>query len=116
VKSGLQTLHEIDSAIQRARSAVAEASRLPKKNAEALIDLRRQQSTAYDDIARQRLMLLEDGAGGELGYIDRQAGKLLEAHEKAQKKQGSVLDKAVVRIETLEKDRRKLESDVAKAR
>ena len=115
MKSGLQTLHEIDRAIQRARGAVAEASRLPKSNAEALIDLRRQQSAAYDDIARHRLMLLEDGAGGELGYIDRQAGKLLEDHEKAQKKQGAVLDKAVIRIEALEKDRRKLEAEVTKA-
>lgn len=115
MRSGLQTLHEIDKAIGRARSAVADASKLPKRNAEALIDLRRQQSSAYDDIARQRLILLEESDGGELGYIDRKAGKLLEDHEKVQKKQGGVLDKAVIRIEALEKDRRKLETEVNKA-
>ena len=115
MKSGLQTLHEIDRAIGRARSAVADASRLPKQNAEALIELRRQQSTAYSEIAEQRLILIEEGEGGELGYIDRKAGKLLEDHEKVQKQQAVILDKAVVRIEALEKERRKLESDVSKA-
>ncbi len=115
MKSGLQTLHEIDKAIKKARNAVAEASQIPQRKAEELIDLRRQQSTKYDEIARQRLILLEDSEGGALGYIDRQAGKLLEAHEKARGKQAIVVDKTASELESLEKNRRELETEVAAA-
>ncbi len=115
MKSGLQTLHEIDKAIVRARNAVSEASRIPKKNAEVLMDLRRQQTSAYDSIARERLRLLEDGDGGELGYIDRQAEKLLDDHVQAQESLGKQLDKSVVAIEKYEEERRKVEAEVNKA-
>ena len=115
MKSGLQTLHEIDKAIKKARHAVAEASQLPKKNAESLMDLRRQQSARYDEIARQRLILLEESEGGELGYIDRQAGKLLASHEKEMDKQAKALDKSASILEGFEQKRRTLETEVADA-
>jgi len=116
MKSGLQTLHDIDKAIAKARSAVSEAAQLPKQNATALVDLRRQQTAAYDDIAKERLELLDSGnSGGELGYIDRKAAKFLEEHEAAARKHGVKLDKAVVKIEKLEKERRNNEQKVAKA-
>ncbi len=115
MRSGRQTLHDIDTAIARARKAVSEASELPKHHAESLMDLRRKQSTAYDEIARTRLKLLQDGDGGELGYLDRKAGKLLESHNTVRNEQAKKLDKAVVKIEKLEAERRKLEVNVEKA-
>jgi len=115
MKSGLQTLHEIDSAIAKARSAVAQASELPKRTAQSLVELRREQSAAYDNIARERLDLLEEGSGGDLGYVDRKAEKYLADHQKAQSKHGAKLDKIVVKIESLESERRKLEKNVLKA-
>ncbi len=115
MKSGLQTLHEIDTAIARARKAVSEASVLPKRAAEDLVDLKRQQSAAYDNIAKERLELLENNEGGELGYVDRKAEKLLAEHDKVETSHGKKLDKAVVKIETLEKERRDKEKDVNKA-
>ncbi|NNE59164.1 MAG: hypothetical protein HKN36_13745 [Hellea sp.] len=115
MKSGLKTLHDIDTAIVKARSAVTEASLLPKRSAEALVELRRQQSLAYDKIAEERLGLISKGEGGELGYVDRQAGKYLKAHDKELAAMGSKLDKAVARIEKLESERRNLETKVNKA-
>ena len=115
MKSGLQTLHEIDTAISRARKAVGDASALPKRAAENLVDLRRQQTQAYDSIAQKRLELLETGSGGELGYIDRKAEKLIAEHESAEASHGKKLDKAVVKIEVLEKDRRTAEKKVETA-
>lgn len=115
MKSGLQTLHEIDTAIARARKAVSDASALPKRAAENLVDLRRQQTQAYDSIAQKRLELLETGSGGELGYIDRKAEKLIAEHESAEASHGKKLDKAVVKIEVLEKERRAAEKKVESA-
>ncbi len=115
MKSGLQTLHDIDTAIAKARQSVSEASALPHRTAQALLDLRRQQSAAYDNIAKERLGLLEDGDGGELGYVDRKAEKLLIDHQKIQQKNLAKIDKQQVKIEKLEADRRKAEQDVQKA-
>jgi len=115
MRSGLQTLHDIDGAIAKARRAVGQASALPKRTAEALVDIRRRQTTAYDQIAKERLGLLEEGDGGELGYVDRKAEKLLTEHQKEEDKLAAKLDKHVAKIETLEAERREAEKDVQQA-
>ncbi len=115
MNSGLHTLHKIDQAIVKARQSVSEAAKLPREAAEAMVDIRRQQTLAYDKIAKERLELIEDGDAGDLGYVDRKAAKLLQEHEKAEAKIVSKLNKAVVKIEKLESDRRSAETKVAKA-
>jgi len=47
---------------------------------------------------------------GELGYIDRQATKLLDAHEGQEKKMAMKVQKSLDKIETLEKSRRDAET------
>lgn len=115
MKSGLQTLHEIDTAISKARKSVSKASEYPKRTADAMVDIRRKQTLAYDQIAKERLDLIDDGDGGDLGYVDRKAEKLLSAHSKEQAKAASRLDKAVAKIEKLEAERRAAEKDVQNA-
>jgi hypothetical protein len=114
--SGLQTLHGIDSAIRKARSAVSEAAKLPQRANEAVANLQRQQALTYEQIAASRLDLIETGeSGGSLGYVDRQAAKLLEQHadEEARAQQKTTAQAAV--IESLEDARRAQEKAVAKA-
>ncbi len=115
MKSGLQTLHDIDGAILKARRSVAQASEFPKRTAQAMVDIRRRQALAYDEIAKERLGLLTKGEGGELGYVDRKAEKLLKKHQSEEKKAAGKLDKAVAKIEKLEAERRAAEKDVQKA-
>jgi len=115
MKSGLQTLHEIDAAISKARQSVLEASLLPKRTAQALIELRRRQTQSYEKVAKERLKLLEDGEGGKLGYVDRQAEKLLTAHESLLKKQSDRVSKTEAGIAKLESQRRQAELDVSTA-
>lgn len=115
MKSGLQTLHSIDQAIAKARQSVAEAAKLPRQAAENMVDIRLQQTAAYDKIAKERLELIEDGQGGDLGYVDRQAAKLLKEHVAAQSKINAKLDKAVAKIEKLESERRLAETKVEAA-
>jgi len=113
--SGLKTLHSIDKAIAKARKAVGEASVLPSRTSQALIDVQRQQASAYGQIASDRLDLLDQGEGGDLGYVDRQAAKLLDAHEAEEAKLAGKVVKSLARIETLEAERRKAEKATLKA-
>lgn len=113
--SGLKALHDIDRAISKARRTVSDASDLPRRASSALAQVSRKQAAAYGDIAKLRLELIEEGDGGALGYVDRQAEKLLALHEK---QEARLIDKAQVslaKISTLEADRRSQEKIVAKA-
>ena len=113
--SGLRTLHDIDRAIARARGSIEEASALPARIAESLADIRRKQAQSFEQIARDRLDLISDGNGGDLGYVDRQAEKLLKAHAEAESKMAARIRKAVAAIEKLETARRTQETNVEKA-
>ena len=113
--SGLKALHDIDRAIIKARKTVSKASVLPRRASSALADVSRKQAAAYDDIAKLRLQLIEDGQGGELGHIDRQAAKLLLAHDKEETYIMAKADKSLAKISTLESKRRSQETIVSKA-
>ena len=113
--SGRRTLHDIDRAIGKARKSIEDASVLPSRIAESLADIRRKQTAAFDQIARDRLELIESGNGGDLGYVDRQAEKLLKAHAGSEAKMIKRVQKVVSAIEKLEERRREQETKVEKA-
>lgn len=112
--SGRKTLHEIDRAIAQARANVSQASQLPGRASAALADVSRKQAASYEHIARLRLELIEKGSGGELGYVDRQAAKLLKAHEKEEGRLVVKADASLAKITKLEDERRAQESVVEK--
>jgi hypothetical protein len=114
MRTGLKTLHEIDAAISRARKAVGEASEIPARISDALVDVQRKQAAAYEQIAADRLGLIEAGAGGELGYVDRQAEKLLAAHADQEAQLRKKVTASVSEIEQLESKRRTQEKAVQK--
>ena len=104
MSAGLSILHQIDAAISKARARAGEASELSARAGEALLDLQRKQAVALGQIARDRLEIISEGeAAGDLGYVDRQAAKLLEAH-------GEVLQDADAKVAASEKSVEKLES------
>jgi hypothetical protein len=113
--SGRKTLHEIDRAIAKARKNVAEASELPRRASAALAEVSRKQAASYAEIAKLRLELIEKGAGGDLGYVDRQAAKLLQAHDKEENRLAKKADGSLAKIAKLEDERRAQETVVEKA-
>ena len=115
--SGLKTLHQIDSAIKRARAAIIEVSELPKQSRAAIIDLKREQAALYETVAATRLGHLENsGSEAEtLGYIDRQAEALLNDHSKAEEKTAAEINKKLREIEKAETERRSQEKTVLRA-
>ena len=115
MSSGRKTLHEIDSAISKARKQVAQASELPGRASAALADVSRKQAASYSEIAKLRLELIDKGEGGELGYVDRQAAKLLAAHEKEEARLAKKADASLAKIDKLEAERRAQETVVEKA-
>jgi len=115
ITTGLQTLHYIDAAINTARKSVSKVSVLPNRVSQSLIDVQRQQMRAYEQVASDRLALIDAGGGGQLGYVDRQADKLLEAHSKDILKVQKKITASVSKIEKLETKRRTQEKAVAQA-
>ncbi len=115
MSSGIKTLYKIDNAIAKARGTVGEAARLPGRAANALAELNRKQVLAYENIAKLRMALVEDGKGGELGYVDRQVGKLLKSHALAEAKLVKKVDASLDKITKLEANRRAQEIEVANA-
>jgi len=115
MRSGLRTLHDIDRAIAKARKAVTEASAIPGRTAKALAEVQRKRATAYEQLAKDRLDIIQDGAGGDLGRVDREAAELLESHVQAGADITKQIEKNRKKIEAFESDRRNLEADVAKA-
>ena len=114
--SGLKALHDIDRAISKARKNVSEAAKLPQRASRALADVSRKQAAAYEGIAKLRLDLIESGKeNGELGYVDRQAVKLLAAHDKEEGRLAKKADASLAKIDTLETKRRAQEKLVAGA-
>ena len=113
--SGIKTLYKIDGAIAQARKTVSEAARLPGRASNALADINRKQVLAYENIAKLRLDLIEDGAGGSLGYVDRQAAKLLTAHAKEEVRIEKKADVSLNKISKLEDARRVQELKVSAA-
>ena len=113
--SGLQTLHDIDRAIAKARGAVNEVSVLPTRASDALAAVRRKQAEAYAQIAKDRLDLIEEGGGGTLGYVDRQAEKLLAAHAEEETRIAARIEDSLAAIESLETERRAAETQVLSA-
>ena len=112
---GLNKLHNIDSAIAEARKSVSQASKMPEQISQALVEVKRQQSVAFDKIAAERLSFIESGQGGSLGYVDRQAEKLLAEHQENLIRLDNEIRQALAEIEKLENKRRKQENIVAKA-
>ena len=115
MSTGLQLLHRLDAAISKARARTGEASQLSARAAQALLDLQRQQAETLGQVARDRLGIIEDGKGGDLGYVDRQAGKLLDAHDDAVSTANAQLKASESLIEKRESERRKQEALTAKA-
>ncbi len=116
MSAGLSILHQLDGVLSKARARAGEAADLSTRAGEALLDLQRRQASAFEQIARDRLDVLGGGeAGGELGYADRQAGQLLEAHDLALKNAQADVAKSQKSIEVLEKNRRTQEVLTAKA-
>lgn len=113
--SGLKTLHQIDAALAKSRASAAEAARLAQRAAEAVASVQLQQAEGYNQIARDRLDLIEAGGGGALGYIDRQVEKHLSDHRAAVAKAADALTKAESAVEALEAKRRAQEKTVADA-
>lgn len=113
--TGLQTLHDIDRAIGKARHAVSEVSGLPARASEALLSVQRKQAAAYTQIAKDRLDLLEDGGGGSLGAIDKQAEILLAAHADENALLSARVDESLAALEELEAERRAAEETVLSA-
>lgn len=113
--SGLQTLHGIDAALRKARRAVSEAGALPQRANEALANAQRRQALTYETIAASRLDLIEDGEGGALGYVDRQAKKLLSQHGEEEQKALETVTAKGRAIDAHEDARRAQEKTVAKA-
>ncbi|PHR57002.1 MAG: hypothetical protein COA43_12860 [Robiginitomaculum sp.] len=113
--SGLKALHDIDSALAKARTSVAQASRLPGQASNALAEVSRKKALAYGNIAKLRLEFLEDDKGGDLGYVDRQAVKLLAAHDKLEQGLIGKADASLDKIAKIETDRRAQEKSVVKA-
>ncbi|MCF6275978.1 MAG: hypothetical protein L3J05_09475 [Robiginitomaculum sp.] len=111
--TGLKALHDIDSAIGAARTQVSKAAKLPSRASEALADINRRQVSAYADIAKVRLEVIDDGeSDGSLGYVDRQAAKLLAAHAKEETRLFKKADASLARITKLEIARRAQERTV----
>lgn len=115
MSTGLTILHRIDSAISIARKHAADAASLSSRAGEAVLELRRKQSLAYGQIAQDRLSLIDEGDSGDLGYVDRQAEKLLGEHAKALEAAHMTASKAGKHVETVEAERRKQEALTAKA-
>ena len=113
--SGLKTLHEIDTAIAKARSAVDEASGLTLRASNALADTKRREAVQYDLIAKERLSVLDEDAGGELGYVDRKAAKFLDDYKAAFASATQDVAKARKALEQVESDRRTAEKTVMRA-
>ena len=114
---GIDILHALDRQIAKSRAEVKKASALPERAAQALLELKQRENDAYEQIARDRLDLLfeDDGKGGELGYADRQARRLMEGHEDAVETAEKKLLVATQALEAAEARRRKKESSVTKA-
>lgn len=119
--SGLKALHQIDAEISKTRKQLARTAKMPGRASDALVALNRKQLTAYEDIAKVRLTMIEDGEGGvslgsgslgsgSLGYVDRQAAKLLSAHAKEEARMAKKADASLARIAKLEQARRQQES------
>ena len=116
MSAGLSILHQLDSAISKARARAGEAADLSTRAGHALLELQRNQASAFEQIARDRLEGLDDGeAGGELGYADRQAAKLLEQHRLAQDRAQSDVTVSEKKLEALESERRRQEAQTVKA-
>ena len=120
--SGVKTLHQIDRAIQQARYDVGKASELPARISKSLIEIRGREASALEAMAKLRLDLLAgEGAASsdtpdqDLGYVDRQASKLLAEHSKAEQSLLKRAEQAAQDITDLEARRREQESLVAKA-
>lgn len=113
--SGLRTLHNIDKAITKARANVKQATKLPKRASQALAEVSRKQAKSYADIAKHRLALIEDNGPQSLGYVDRQALKLIQAHEQEENRIEEKIQKSLEVIATLEAQRRAQETIVKNA-
>ncbi|MEE9347268.1 MAG: hypothetical protein V3U82_03670, partial [Robiginitomaculum sp.] len=114
--SGLKTLHSIDRAIIKARGQVSGAAKLPARISGALMDVRREQAAALGSIARLRLELIGAGhAEDDLGYVDRQAAKLLAAHADQEARMALQAQKYGEQVSALETARRTQEMVVEKA-
>ncbi|HFB54351.1 MAG TPA: hypothetical protein ENJ46_00385 [Hellea balneolensis] len=114
--SGRKALHDIDRAIATARAQLVEAAKLPARASSALADISRKRAVAYGEIAKLRLGLLERGSTAEdLGYVDRQAEKLLKAHAKEEQRAETKAEAARAKIAELEELRRAQEMHVAHA-
>jgi hypothetical protein len=114
--SGRKALHDIDRAIATARAQLGEAAKLPARASSALADVSRKRAVAYGEIAKLRLGLLEDGTPLEdLGYVDRQAEKLLKAHAKEEQRAETKAEAARTKIAEFEDLRRAQEMYVEDA-
>lgn len=102
---GSDILRDLDRAVSKARSRVESAASEAEEARQAIIKLQGRQGKAYEEIARERLALLDKGKGGDLGYIDAQAVKRLEEHRKDIAAAGVKISKSNKKQEVLQTQR-----------
>lgn len=114
--SGRKALHLIDAEIasqrRRVNASVQDTAGLSKQ----IITARRNEVSALEHISRLRLDFLSTGNAPEsLGYIDRQAVKLLEQYELESANQAASIASIESQIQDQETERRKQEKSVETA-
>jgi hypothetical protein len=117
MRSGSQTLHQIDSAIGRARETLDNTARLAEDLAARRAGLERERLDAVHVIASERLNILGAGEAREardrdIRRADRQAEELLENHAREIAGLRAEAEKANSELERLEAERKAQEDKV----
>lgn len=117
MRSGLQTLHQIDSAIGRARETLDNTVRLAEDLSERRAEIERERLDGVRVIASERLNILGAGEAWEsrdrdIQRADRQAAELLENHAREIAGLRAQAEEAKSALEGLESERKAQEEKV----
>ncbi len=120
MKSGRQTLHEIDNAVAEARANLDRTSDLASRMAEERAALRRRRLEAIAVIASERMAVLESGEAAaprdrDLRRADQEAQLLLERYAAEITDLRSRSKATQAELERLEAERSELEKEVDEA-
>lgn len=100
--NGRDALRQIDASIADARREMARAGDAATDDARALADLDQRELALLQGLAEIRLGHIQEGAGGSLGDIDREAARLIEAHEQTVAEFGAAREAAARELDRLE--------------
>lgn len=115
--TGLDALRRIDTAIAEARRHMALGTDAAAQDARALAEIDQRTLSVYRDLADLRIALLKgDGRnGGALGGVDREAERLIAAHERFAAEAAAARDEASAALDRLERERGEAERAVEAA-